>query len=324
MIKDSDLEFHVPANVPHDWAETGYFNFYIPEKNLFCWIYYVHRAGVGVTITDVEIIDRWSDSIDDALYIDYTNHNPLPASATRFVLPSGLSFHARSLKEYVIDYKASGVELGLTFTSIMEPYDIHDTSMDPMATGDVEKAIANTGFGSAYASHFDMSVRVRGEIRIGNQAPCAVDCVSTMDHSWGPRSEAGFSPMTWNNAHFGENYVVHAIFAFDRLAPIGAQHTFRHGYALIDGRVRGAKAGKARVVRNGPYAIAVEMSITDVDGREHTVHGVTVNHTPWRLYGNANSTMAMMRWTIPGSAEVGYGTYFDTWPINRLRADAGP
>lgn len=323
MIRDSDLEFHVPADIPHSWAETGYFNLYIPERNLFCWIYYVHRAGVGVTITDIEIIDRWSDTIDDALYIDYTNHNPLPKSATRFSLPSGLSFHARSLKDYLIEYRAGEVAFSLNFTSLMEPYDIHDRAMDPMAVEDAALAIANTGFGSAYASHFDMSVRVRGTLTIGAES-FAVDCVSTMDHSWGPRPESSFSSMTWNNAHFGEDHVVHAIFAFDRLAPAGAQHTFRHGYALVDGRVRGAKAGSARVVRNGPYAIAVEMSITDVDDRQHVVHGVTVNHTPWRLYGNANSTMAMMRWTIPGSARVGYGTYFDTWPINRLRADAAP
>ncbi len=110
-----------------------------------------------------------------------------------------------------------------------------------------------------------------------------VDCVSTMDHSWGPRSEANFSPMTWNNAHFGEDYVVHAIFAFDRYAPAGSQHTFKHGYALVDGVVRGAKAGTAKALRNGPYVIAVEMSITDVDDREHIVNGVAVNHSPWRL-----------------------------------------
>ena len=319
MIRESDLDFHTPAEAPHDWAETGYFNIYVPEQNLFCWLYYVHRAGVGITVTDIEILDRWSDTIDDALYVDYTNHNPLPGNARRFSLPSGLSFHAKSLREYVLDYQGKGVEIHLDLVSIMEPYDIHDTSMDPMATADVEKAIANTGFGSAYASHFDMSVHARGTLKIGDVS-YPVDCVSTMDHSWGPRSEASFSPMTWNNAHFGEDYVVHAIFSFDRHAPAGSQHTFKHGYALVDGKVRGAKAGTAKAVRKGPYVIAVEMAITDVDDREHIVSGVAVNHSPWRLYGNANSTMAMMKWSTRDSGTVGYGTYFDTWPINRLRA----
>ncbi|MCB1668188.1 MAG: hypothetical protein R3E73_10535 [Porticoccaceae bacterium] len=318
MIKESDLNFHIPVDIPHDWAETGYFNIYIPEQNIFCWIYIVHRAGVGVTVSDVEIIDNWSDSLDDAVYIDYINHNPLPEKATKFVLPSGLSFHAKSLREYSLVYEANGVAFNLDFTSIMEPYDIHDASMDPLATDDQEAAIANTGFGSAYASHFDMSVRAKGVLTIGDET-YSVDCVSTMDHSWGPRPENNFSPMTWNNAHFGEGYVVHAIFAFDRFAPAGKQHQFKHGYALVDGKVRGAKSGSAKVVRNGDYVIAIEMRVVDVDDREHIVHGVAVSHTPWRLYGNAQSTMAMMEWRRPGSDDVGCGTYFDTWPLNRLR-----
>ena len=60
-------------------------------------------------------------------------------------------------------YEAAGVSLSLDFTSLMTPYDIHDPAMDPMATADPTLAIANSGFGSAYASHFDMSVRARGE-----------------------------------------------------------------------------------------------------------------------------------------------------------------
>ena len=319
MIKESDLDFHRPNPTPHDWAETGYFNIYVPEKNLFCWIYIVHRAGVGVTVSDIEIIDGWSDRVEDALYIDYTNHNPLPRQAREFTLASGLAFCAHSLREYQLDYKSGDVAFNLSFSSVMEPYDIHDPAMDPMASTDPAQAIANSGFGSAYASHFDMSVRARGELRVGGHTH-AVDCVSTMDHSWGPRPESGFSPMTWNNAHFGERDVVHAIFAYDRFAPAGQQHVFRHGYALVDGKVRGAKAGSAKVVRNRDFVNAVEMRVIDADDREHVVHGVAVSHTPWRLYGNAQSTMAMMEWRRPGSDAVGYGTYFDTWPLNRLRA----
>lgn len=318
MIHEHDLDFHRPQPLPHDWAETGYFNIYVPEQNLFCWIYIVHRAGVGATVSDVEIIDNWSASVDDALYIDYTNHNPLPANAREFQLASGLSFRADSLRDYHLEYARSDVAFKLHFSSVMEPYDIHDPAMDPMAVSDPMLAIANTGFGSAYASHFDMSVRARGELRIGSRTH-KVDCVCTMDHSWGPRPEAGFNPMTWNNAHFSEKDVVHAIFAYDRFAPAGQQHTFRHGYALVDGRVRGAKAGSATVIRNGEYVNAIQMRITDVDDREHVLHGVAVNHTPWRLYGNASSTMAMMQWRRAGSEAPGYGTYFDTWPLNRLR-----
>lgn len=318
MISEQDLQFHIPENIPHDWAETGYFNIYVPERNLFCWIYYVHRAGVGATVTDVEVIDRWSDTINDALYIDYTNHNPLPASATDFTLPCGLSFVARSLQEYHIQYQTDALSLDLAVTGIMPPYDIHDKSMDPLATDDSAKAIANSGFGSAYASHFDMSVRITGTLTLGGQQH-KVDCIATMDHSWGPRPENAFTAMNWSNAHFGQDYVLHTIFAYDRQAKKGCQHQLKHGYALIDGKVRGAKAGAANVVRNGDFATAVEIELIDVDDRVHRLFGSVVAHTPWRLYGNANSTMAMVEWRRPGSTDVAYGTYFDTWPLNRLR-----
>lgn len=147
VIHEHDLDFHRPDPVPHDWAGTGYVNVYVPERNLFCWIYVVHRAGVGVTVSDVEIIDGWSSSVDDALYIDYSNHNPLPANARAFTLPSGLSFRASSLRDYLLEYEIAGVSFCLDFTSLMPPYDIHDPTMDPMATEDPKLAIANSGFG---------------------------------------------------------------------------------------------------------------------------------------------------------------------------------
>lgn len=33
MFNDKDIKFHTPHDVAFDWAETGYFNFYIPEEN---------------------------------------------------------------------------------------------------------------------------------------------------------------------------------------------------------------------------------------------------------------------------------------------------
>lgn len=319
MITENDLHFHIPENMPHNWAETGYFNIYIPEQNLFCWIYIVHHPAVGTTVTNVEVIDRWSDTIDDSLYIDYTNHNPLPASATEFSLPSGLSYLAKSLSEYHIGYQAGGLELNLDIVSIMPPYDIHDKSMDPLAADDTDKAIANSGFGSAYSSHFDMSVRIKGTLSIAGTTH-AVDCVSTMDHSWGARPEHSFTPMNWSNAHFGDDYVLHNIFSYDRGAQQGKQHQLKHGYALIDGQVRGVKAGSAKVTRHGEFATAVEIESIDVDDRKHSIYGAVIAHTPWRLYGNAASTMAMVEWRRSGSDSVGYGTYFDTWPLNKLRS----
>lgn len=39
MIHENDIAFHTPSDVPFDWAETGFFNFYVPPTNLMGWIY---------------------------------------------------------------------------------------------------------------------------------------------------------------------------------------------------------------------------------------------------------------------------------------------
>ena len=120
MIKDSDIKLHIPESIPADWAETGYFNFYIPNANIFGFVYIVHRAGIGATVSDIEIIDRAGFSADDALYIDLINHNPLVEKGEDFSLESGLSFKATSIRAYVIDYRAGEIDLHLECRSLME------------------------------------------------------------------------------------------------------------------------------------------------------------------------------------------------------------
>jgi len=318
MISDRDIEFHTPANPSHSWAETGYFFFYIPEQNILAWIYYVHRAGVGATEYHVEIIDRWSDSFQDCLFSDVTNYNPIPVKASRFSLPGGLSYEALSLSAYHLKYDSSGVQIDVRMNALMPPYDIHDPEMDPMAATDAATAIQNSGFGSAYASHFDMSVHATGTLTI-NGVDYPIDCISTMDHSWGERWENDYHPMAWINAHFSKDYVIHSIFHFDQNAKIGEQHTFRHGYALVNGRVRGLKGGSVRTIRNGIWPIYSEIEFIDVDDRKHLIRGPMVCNHPWQLYGNCASALAMAKWWSPDLSEPGYGIYFDAWPTNHVR-----
>lgn len=318
MITDDDLKLHLPVPNRADWAETGFFNFYIPETNIFGFVYIVHRAGVGATVSDIEIVDRMGFTAEDAVYIDLVNHNPLVGKAEDFRLETGLSYRATSIRDYVIDYQAGGIDLHLECTSLMEPYDIHDPAMDPMAVADDAAAIENSGFGSAYSAHFDMTVRMVGELKIAGQRH-VIDCISTMDHSWGPRPENGFHPILWANAHFGDDYSVHGIFSVDRDAPFGEQHVFKHGYALVDGEVLGAKAGNVRTIRPALFPGAMEMTIVDRNDREHIVSGSVLTHHPWVPYGNNLSPITMARWHA-SDGRRGIGTYLEGFPLNRIRA----
>ncbi|MGD9662639.1 MAG: hypothetical protein AB7U63_15345 [Porticoccaceae bacterium] len=318
MIKENDIYFHTPTPTPFDWAETGFFNFYIPEKNILGIVYIVHRAGVGATVADIEIIDRMSAHTYDAAFIDMGNHYAIPDKAENFTLPNGLSFEAKSIREYLIKYSAKDVEIDLHCTSCMEPFDIHDPSMDPMATDENSGNSETTGFGAAYTAHFDMAVNVTGSLRIGKDV-YPIKCTSTMDHSWGPRPETNISSILWVNAHFDDGYGLHAIFSYDPSAPQGKQHIFRHGYALVNGVVRGAKAGNAKTTeRTDLVATTTEVSIVDIDGTEHKLNGQALNQYIWRPYGNNLSPLAMMRWRGEGR-ENGIGTYMEGFPLNALR-----
>lgn len=318
MILEEDLEFHTSDSIGYDWAETGYFNFYIPDHNIFGLIYIVHRAGVGSTVCDVEIFDSRSKDVLGPLYRNMTNHNPIPPSQVRFDLPCGLSYQAHSLRDYHLTFDDGQIAIDLTARGIMVPYDIHDPAMDPMAVEDANLAAAHSGLGKAYSAHFDMSVALEGTLRLGDrQLP--INCVSTMDHSWGPRPETALHPVLWVNAHFGEGYVLHGIFSYDRDAPKGAQHEFKHGYALIDGKVRGAVAGTVRTGRDGLYPEDADITLTDVDGTTHVISGTALNYHPWMPYANNFAPLALFEWRGEGRG-IGHGTYMEGFRLNELRA----
>ena len=317
MIKDSDLLFHTPRDCPYDWAETGFFNFYIPDQNILGIIYIVHRAGVGATVSDIELMDQVSGSSLGSIYADLTNHNRLPERAERFVLESGLSFEATSIRDYVIRYEADRIALDLSFTGVMEPYDIHDPTMDPLASPEIAHAIANSGFGAAYTAHFDMTVAVKGTVRLGDSV-FPVDCVSTIDHSWGPRPENGFHPIVWTNAHYNRENCLHAIFVYHPGETPERQHEFKHGYALVDGKVRGAISATMVAEQDGPFARRLHWTLTDVDGNEHHAVGEMLTYHPWLPYANNLSPLQMMAWR-DGGTKSGTGTYMQGIPLNKVR-----
>jgi hypothetical protein len=319
MMKDEDVRFHTPATPPPDWAETGYFNFYIPEINLIGFIYIVHRAGVGATVADIEIMNKRSLNCLDTLYMNLCNHNALPERAEDFALESGLTFKAPSIRDYEIGYKRDGVELVLRCEGLMEPYDIHDPTMDPLADPDQAAALANSGFGAAYTQHFDMTVRMTGRLSLGGR-DYPIDCVSTMDHSWGPRPEHKFHPIVWMNAHLEDGRCFHGIFSHE-ISGADAGFSFKHGYALVDGAVRGGRAGMLEVRRSNGFIDGFEWSVTDIDGREHRASGKLTTHHPWLPYGNNLSPMGLVRWETPDGG-AGIGTFMEGIPLNRLRGDA--
>jgi hypothetical protein len=315
MIVQDDLKFHTPADVDHQWAETYWFGLYIPEENIYGWVYMVFRAGTGAMLCDVEFINRKSTFMCDALYVDIQNHIPIPEKLESFSLPNGLTFEASSPRQYRIDYVGvDNTEIHLDFEGIHEPYDIHDPRIDPLARASSEEAVENSGFGSSYANHFDLTMRARGTVRIrGREYP--VDCLATNDHSWGPRPERGMRMMGYMNAHFDGDYVVQTIWEFDAGRPDGEQHVFKHGYAIVDGQLLGGIAGELVVRHDGIFPDTVELSFTDVTGAVHKLTGRPLAHNNWVPYGCCPTGHSMLAWEAEGRTN-GVGTLMEAYPMD--------
>lgn len=316
MIRPQDVAFHTPAEVPYDWAETNYYSFYIPEANITCWVYVIARAGAGCCVVDVQAIDKIGRLGLEALYVDFQQHLPMPPRMEDFTLPNGLSIRtANEPRDYHIDYVGpnSSTELHLEVRGLMEPYDIHDPEMDPLAPKDRN----DTGFGSAYANHFDMTAHFTGTAKFhGREYP--VDCVATMDHSWGPRNERGLKPIGWINGNWDKDLAFSTIWTLDHAKQDWDQFGLAHGYVLREGgTVHGLVGGKLRAIRGGKvFPTGYEMVLTDRHGEEYRFLGIVTTQTPWHCYSNVTSVLSGMLWYYQD--RKGSGMAQENWPYDLL------
>lgn len=316
MIKNSDIKYHTPDEVPYDWAETSYFYCYVPQANLMAWVYIIARPGVGAMVADIQFQGDMSTNPLDAWYIDTQQHLPLPNKFNDFSLPNGLKFKATDIRHYRLDYSGiGGTELHVDVEGLMEPFDIHDKTMDPLAVEQPSHDEKKDGFWAGYSNHFDMTVKVTGSIKVRGQT-FDVDCVSTMDHSWGPRTERGMRPMSWINAHFGKDYALQSIWSYSPRETPEKQFELAHGYALVNGVVKGFTHGEMQVVRNkfDRFGVAFETHLTDIDGRQHSAFGSPLSQHPWSPYSCTYVPNYFLRWQ--SGERVGYGNSQENNPMD--------
>lgn len=318
MIFDKDIDLHTPANVDHEWAETNFFGFYIPEERLLGSIYTVARAGTGACVSDINIHGSLSSDRLEVLHTDIAQHLPMPESFLDYRLPNGLHVKAvNAPRDYRIDYVArNGTEIHLDYVGLMDPFDIHDKSMNVRAQGNSTAQAANSGFGAGYSGHFDQTSHVKGELVMGGRR-FAIDCVDTMDHSWGPRAEYNMKTMCWMHAHFGTDLAVHLILQFKPFAPRDRQYALAHGYVLRDGKVHSAVEATARADRMGLQGVAMEVDVTDSSGRTLAIRGGAIVGAPWPCYLCLHPYNVLHRW-VTAEGRVGYGVAQDVYALDAI------
>lgn len=122
-------------------------------------------------------------------------------------------------------------------------------------------------------------------------------------------------PMGWINAHF-DDLQVQGIFKFTPGTP-GEEHSFVHGYALVDGELRGGTGGSARVERKGgPMPTSYEMTVI-AGGREYKVTGTPLANKLWMGYSCCPTALAMVEWRTD-DGRVGVGTVMEAFPLDHF------
>jgi len=258
VIRPEDAQFHPPTSDDPLWAETNYFGLYAGQdtgRPLNIGVYGLFREPLGVVGSTVSVNSQRVSTPWAADYWDAWEHLvvPQPSNLLDYELANGLRVVCSDPNRvWDVSYTdtTAGLELRFRCTALMEPYDINDPAMDPMAA---DRDMTKT-WGHAYAGHFDLTGHFEGEISLrGTTTP--IDCVSTMDHSWGVRAERQTSRLSWMHAHFSRDLAVHALFDFttgngpDVASPLA----MTHGYVLDHGTVYGLKGGSGSTDRTGFY-----------------------------------------------------------------------
>ena len=320
MITAKDIELHTPANANHEWAETNYFGFYIAEERLLGSIYTVARAGAHSCVSDIVIYSGLSEDRMSVLHFDVQQHLPMPKSFLDYKLPNGL--HVKAVnppRDYRIDYVSRcGTELHLDLVGLMDPFDIHDAHTNVRAHASQAEQEAHSGFGAGYRGHFDQTTHVTGVLKIGSRR-LGIDCVDTMDHSWGPRPEYGMHSLCWMHAHFGKDLAVHLILHFHTNAALGEQYSLAHGYVLRDGTVYPVTQARVIPDRIGRLGVAMTLDVVDSSGAKLSCTGGAVAGAPWNCYSVLHLSNTLFQWTSAGG-RVGYGVVQDAYPIDAQAA----
>lgn len=318
MIQDDDAQFH-SADPDPTWAETNFFGFYNAQQRLNVGVYALFRPNLGVVSSTICMNSGRAVTPWEADFCDMRAHMPMPKPHNLLDFELLNSLHIRCLapnRIWHIGYDdGQGTCIDVTYEALMPAFDIHDPAMDPMCGS--QSAAGKFAWGTAYNGHFDQTGVCKGSVAVrGREVP--IDCVSTMDHSWGPRPERGKPNMSWLHAHFSRHLAFHGIFGFDQMQN-GEALWLAHGYVLEDGKVYGLKAGTGRVERpQERYPERITLELTDSADRIWTAEGRALTTFPWQCWPNMVSFNSLFEWEMKGHR--GHGEVQDFFELPQLNA----
>lgn len=318
MIKDQDAEFHVTDSDP-TWAETNFFGFFNAEHKLNVGVYALFRPNLGVVSSTICMNSGRAVTPWEADFCDLRSAMPIPTPRSLLDYKLLNTLHVRCLEPnrvWHIGYDdQQGTRIDVRYEALMPAFDIHDPEIDPMCGSEGEAG--KFAWGTAYNGHFDQTGHFKVSVAIrGREVP--IDCVSTMDHSWGARPERGKPNMSWLHTHFSKDLAVHGIFGFDQTRN-GVELWLAHGYVMERGRIVGLKAGTGQVEHpQERYPEQLQLQVTDAKDRVWKLRGRALTTFPWQCWPNMISFNSLCAWEMNGLK--GHGEVQDFFELPQLNA----
>lgn len=305
MITTSDDSFHAMNDNPR-WTETGWFGFYMPERELSGWIYILHKPNLRHTLGGVAVVDPSGELPWDCLFHDWHDTLPLAPDADMFNFRGDSSLTVSSgapLQRYEFGYDASGLVLDLTW----------EAQAPPVETG-LPDGMQDWAKGGGETGHFEQRGRMTGTITLASLdgETLAIDCWSIRDHSWGPRHITPQTPRGTNPYACGEGFSFF-VAGTSPLAPEDdpldgtVNQVINSGHFDADGQGAHLVQGTYRCVERGQNERPLRCVVEAIDalGRELYAEGKAFNFLAWPGYPHSFVWWSGANWEVNGHPALG-------------------
>lgn len=301
-VQPADDYFHKDSMTTSPfWNESGWFPFYVAERDLSGFVYMNHRPNMNFSMTGVALWDPTGENMWDCVYHDWHEFAPLDIRGADtemydYSTPNGLTVKClEPQKAFTLQYDRDGVQFDLRFDATME--------------------VANAGFPDGSEEwgphHYEQGGRITGSVYVDGEQ-IAVDCGSNRDHSWGPRlyknNPRGDFP--WFND--GKGFAVQMYNAGnlpqDSDPIVGTTEPAITGWIQRDDKVGNLVTGSRTVLERRPDGVPWRLAIECVDdlGRTARAEGRCKNVLKWIPWARYLQYWSLCEWTLDdGSIQHG-------------------
>ena len=294
-----DEVFHPSGDDPN-WSESGWFGFYIPERNLNGFIYYFHDVRTGVSGGGPALWDPSGEHVYDCLFYDWRWHQP-PTGLLEyrdFTLPNSLRHEVlEPMQRYRLSYSLLGLDLDLEWSAMMPPHEM------------------GHGNDASVPRHFDQPGQMTGTVVLNGER-LDIDCYSMRDRTWGPHRPGARRSGDYLWAIASPESHWHAITVASNEPGVDM---LAGGYLMRDGELGELTKGRRQVLQRRTGApVRVVFDAEDNRGRELHAEGEVRTVLRWLGWPGRMTDWTLTDWRWDG--QQGFGEDQEFFAREQIRS----